>query len=87
MAISGYRWAGVRPWQPSGATDGNNQFAERMTYTRGRYTLKFGTDLRWRQYDDLAWAIQNGDCRFNGQYTGNPVADYLLGIPNWIHFA
>ena len=87
MAISGYSWAGVRPWQPSGATDGNNQFAEQMTYMKGRHTMKFGADLRWLQYDDLAWATQNGDYRFNGQYTGNPTADYLLGIPNWIHFA
>ena len=87
MAIAGYAWAGVRPWQPSGATDINDQFSEQVTYIKGRQTMKFGADLRWLQYDDLAWATQNGDYRFNGQYTGNPIGDYVLGIPNWIHFA
>lgn len=87
MSINGFAWAGVRPWQPSGATDVNDQFSEQLTYMRGRHTMKFGADLRWLQYDDLAWATQNGDYRFNGQYTGNQMADFLLGIPNWIHFA
>jgi len=44
--------------------------------------MKFGTDLRWVQADDLGWAVQNGTLNFNGQYTGNSMADFLLGLPS-----
>ena len=79
--------AGSPEWQPTGATDGNLQFNEQFLLTRRRHQFKFGTDLRWLEYDDLGWANQNGDYYFNGQYTGNNIADYLFGIPWWAQVA
>jgi len=87
MNISGFQWAGPAEWQPSGATDVNTQFNDQVTITRGRHLLKLGADLRWLQYDDLGWATQNGTYQFNGQYTGNPMADFLLGLPIYAHIA
>ena len=87
MNISGFQWAGPAEWQPSGATDVNTQFNDQVTITRGRHLLKLGADLRWLQYDDLGWATQNGTYQFNGQYAGNPMADFLLGLPIYAHIA
>ncbi|MGH9665495.1 MAG: hypothetical protein ACRD9L_13810, partial [Bryobacteraceae bacterium] len=87
MGISGFQYAGASEWQPTGATDINTQFNDQLTVTRGRQLMKFGADLRWLQADDLGWAVQNGTLNFNGQYTGNPMADFLLGLPSYAHIA
>ena len=87
IAITGFQRAGVADWQPTGSTDVNLQFNEQFTWTKGRHTMKFGADLRWLRWDDLGWAIQNGTYTFNGQYSGNAVADYLLGIPSYAQIA
>jgi hypothetical protein len=87
MAISTFQRAGVNDWQPTGSTDVNLQFNEQFTWTKGRHTMKFGTDLRRLRAADLGWAIQNGTYTFNGQYSGNPLADYLLGIPSFAQVA
>ena len=87
MAITTFQRAGVSDWQPTGSTDINLQFNEQFTWTKGRHTMKYGADLRWLRADDLGWAIQNGTYTFNGQYSGNPFADYLLGIPSFAQIA
>lgn len=87
ISISTFQRAGVPDWQPTGADDSNLQFNEQVTWTRSRHTIKFGTDLRWLSWFDLGWAIQNGTYTFNGQYSGNPFADYLLGMPSFAQVA
>lgn len=87
ISVSTFQRAGVPDWQPTGATDSNLQFNDQFTWTRGRHIMKFGTDLRWLNWFDLGWAIQNGTYTFNGQYTNNPFADYLLGMPSFAQVA
>jgi Carboxypeptidase regulatory-like domain len=87
MYISGFQQAGANEWQPTGATDIDTQLNEMVTLTRGHHLVKMGADLRWLQYDDLGWAVQNGAFTFNGGYTGNPMADFLLGLPSFAHVA
>ena len=87
ISISTFQRAGVPDWQPTGADDSNLQFNEQFTWTKGRHTMKFGTDLRLLNWFDLGWAIQNGTYTFNGQYTSNPFADYLLGMPSFAQVA
>lgn len=87
MSIAGFASAGGAAWQPTGARDVNDQITPQVTWVKGRNVIKFGADLRWLQYDDQGWATQNGRYFFNGQYTGNAVADYLLGIPDFAHVA
>ena len=87
MGISGFQYAGASEWQPTGATDINTQFNDQLSVTHGRQIMKFGVDLRWLQADDLGWAVQNGTLDFNGQYTNNPMADFLLGLPSYAHIA
>src|SRR5262245_28298026 len=82
IQISGLASTGGASFQPTGATDVNNQFVEQITYIKGRQTIKAGADLRWLQYDDLGYATAVGRYTFNGQYTNNALADYLIGMPS-----
>jgi hypothetical protein len=50
-----------------------------ITWIRGSHTLNFGANYRrWRLKRDLA-ADFLGDFTFSGDFTGSPVADFLLG--------
>ncbi len=66
------------------------QINENLTWTKGRHTMKFGFDLRklhlitaW--YSGSSAADDYGDFFFNGQYTGNNFADFLLGVPYYTY--
>ena len=58
------------------------QFSDELTYLSGRHSWKAGIDIR-RDQIELAFINRpNGDFTFNGQYSGNAAADFLLGVPN-----
>ena len=58
------------------------QFTNDFTWTRGTHSMKFGFDLR-REHMLIAFINRpNGDLAFNGVYTGNAAADFLLGRPS-----
>ncbi len=55
--------------------------ADDVTKTVGPHTIKGGVEIR---RDRIALAFinrPNGNFTFNGQYTGNAAADFLLGLP------
>jgi hypothetical protein len=68
----------------------NFQINENLTWTKGKHTMKFGFDVR-RLHLITAWysgssaADDYGDFFFNGQYTGNNFADFLLGVPYYTY--
>ena len=54
-----------------------------MTWLRGTHSLKFGADIRRVDYQDMiAPASLFGSIDFTGRFTGQPYADFLLGLPN-----
>ena len=66
------------------------QFKDDMSWTTGKHSIKFGTDLRHTHYDQIGAVVPRGRFNFNGQYTqnplaarpsqtGEPMADFLLG--------
>lgn len=62
------------------------QFADNLTWIRGRHTMKYGFDvreLRSADYESFTTADNFGDYNFDGSFTGNDFADFLLGLPSY----
>lgn len=92
--ISGYSGTGAPSWQPSGVMDTNMQYSDMVMITRGHHILSMGGEFHNINNADLGWATQNGEFDFDGEYTGtngaangDPIADFLLGVPNYAHAA
>jgi Carboxypeptidase regulatory-like domain len=67
------------------------QFADNLTWIKGRHTMKFGVDVRRVRYQDLesfGGADDFGDFTFDqGVFTGNAFANLLLGLPTKTYVA
>lgn len=62
----------------------NIQFNDNVTWTKGRHTMKFGFDIkRLHATDNISFFAGDdlGEYRFNGIWSGNAYADFLLGVP------
>ena len=60
--------------------EGLNMATEQVSLQKGKHQITAGLDIRYQpiyMYED--WAATN--ITFNGNYTGDPVADILLGVP------
>jgi outer membrane receptor protein involved in Fe transport len=68
--------------QQSGGPKYSNVYslADTLTWIRGRHTFKLGGEAWLRRLFDVSQDGRNGgDFRFNGNATGNALADFLLG--------
>ncbi|MPY89446.1 MAG: hypothetical protein GEU99_16155 [Luteitalea sp.] len=55
-------------------------FEQSLTWTTGRHVWNFG--VQYLTYEDFEGVVPNyGSFTFNGEITGHPYADFLLGIP------
>lgn len=52
-----------------------------ITYVRGAQNIKFGGDYKDFHSDFIFDSTARGSYNFTGRYTGNPLADLLLGLP------
>lgn len=66
---------------PQGRHDNTYHYVENMTYIHGSHTMKFGLDIRRFLFNSFFTSFGRGAFVFNGQFTGNAVADLLLGLP------
>ncbi len=58
------------------------QVKDDFSWTSGRHSFKFGGDTRRLRYNQVGAVVPRGRFNFSGQYTGNAIADSVLGIMN-----
>ena len=79
VGVTGGWYVGGGTGINQGGTDNIFQFSDSLSLIKGSHTLKFGTDIRYVRFDERLGLNNNGSFTFDGRYTGNPVADFLLG--------
>ena len=57
----------------------NYQYSANLTWIKGRHNLKLGGDFLRMQYFSRNYGDTRGRMTFNGRFTGNSMADYVLG--------
>ena len=81
MAITGFQTLS----QPVGGVNGNRNdlfFSSITNYSHDRHSLRGGAQLRlFRDHPQAIPTDVFGSFTFNGTYTGNAYADFLLGLP------
>ncbi|MBS1828109.1 MAG: TonB-dependent receptor [Acidobacteria bacterium] len=59
----------------------NYQYAATNTWLRGKHAIKFGGDFLRMQYFSRQYGDTRGRVSFLGRFTGDPMADLVLGWP------
>jgi hypothetical protein len=68
--------------------DGHAQFADNLSWIRGRHSMKFGVEeVEW--FDNRFQPNSSGNpilgtYAFTNRFTGNAYSDFLLGLPNQV---
>lgn len=58
------------------------QIAEDVNLIHGKHQIAFGADFIYTQNNTLSGYIQNGNFKWNGQYSGDSMLDFMLGDMN-----
>lgn len=85
--IGGYQQLGSPPNTATDFSTSVTQFADTLTWVKGRHTVKAGADLRWERLDVLQPPSPTGSFTFSNLFTdlpgtantGTPLASFLLG--------
>jgi outer membrane receptor protein involved in Fe transport len=70
---SGFYWRNGR---------NNPDLSDELTLVRGKHTTSFGVDYQYSEVWNRTPFYIDGALSFNGQFTGSPAADFLLGDMN-----
>jgi hypothetical protein len=70
------------PWRHPGFKNFAQQFQEHLSWFRGRHNVKLGVIAGRTQFQDQNMpSALFGASTFSNRFTGQPYADFLLGIP------
>jgi Carboxypeptidase regulatory-like domain len=67
-------------WMPWNNTANSYQLRDDVSWTRGRHQLRIGGGWLYYLKAQDWFKLTEGTFTFNGQYTGNDFADFLLGL-------
>ncbi len=81
VSVTGFSGLG-NPQGPGIRYTNTYELREAVAYTTGRHSAKFGLDIRNTRYNIQFGSGENGSFAFNGQFTGNALADFELGLPS-----
>jgi len=79
ITASGAFATGCGTCAPGFFNDNSYQVADDLDYVRGKHQFSFGGEYFRNQLNWLANTLSNGQFVFNGQFTGDSLADFLLG--------
>ena len=81
MPIARFARIGGPFFRPQFQTSQVFQFAENLTWTQGRHSMKFGVERRRDLVTYIDLRSLNGELNFpDGRYTGLGIGDFLLGL-------
>ncbi len=78
ISITGYQDLGVTN-VPNQDGSQNRELTADLTWTKGVHTVKFGVQANWLQSYFNSSQSSSGTFSFDGRFTGDPFADFLLG--------
>ena len=81
MDFSNYQDLGIRNFRPQYQDPRSFQFLNTATLQLGRQTIRAGGEVRLKRSDILDVVRRSPAYTFNGAYTGDDIADLLLGFP------
>jgi hypothetical protein len=79
VSVSGYIDLGQAYDLPKVWAYNNFQYADAVTWIKGRHTVKFGADFLHYQYFNHDYADLRGRMTFLGRFTNDPMADFVMG--------
>lgn len=83
ITVTGFSPIGDEYNNPQNSTTQTFQFADAMTWTRGAHLAKLGVDVVHTQQEAFRDVQSRGLIAFTDRaYTGNSLADLLLGLPS-----
>lgn len=82
IGIPGLLGIGEHFLVPLTQLDWTYSIAENLTKTHGSHNFKMGLDIRKMRLDRFFQQGNRGSFSFTGTYTGNAIADFLLGLPS-----
>ncbi|MBY0502313.1 MAG: carboxypeptidase regulatory-like domain-containing protein [Bryobacteraceae bacterium] len=81
LTVAGYSGIGGGTSQPQGRGENTHQYVGAMTWIHGSHSTKWGGDYFTFPYNSFNTSFGRGSFQFDGRFSGNSVADLLLGIP------
>ena len=87
ITITGMSGIGNTIQGPSKSTSSDNQISNVMSNTRGSHNLKWGGKIRRGTEDPDNGFFAVGRFVFNGSYTGDSLADFLIGRASEFNYA
>jgi hypothetical protein len=79
---SGYSALGEAAFLPDQKGSDTFQLNDGLTWSKGRHFVRAGGEYRWVRSRYHIWGNAHGTFAFSGAFTGNAIADFLLGDPN-----
>ena len=56
------------------------QLSDGFSWTKGKHNVKIGGEYRRVRYNQIGAVVPRGRFTWNGQYSGEPMADMMLGV-------
>jgi hypothetical protein len=81
FVLAGYETVGDDPNLPVVRRTNTLHISDSLSLERGRYRIKAGGEMRRYASDGFNHLFARGQVSFSGGYTGNALADLLLGLP------